>query len=280
MTFDLELCLVLDLLSKIICWISQLIPPHNAVCPGMNSCLQDVRGRNWGNCREKKEKMIHIHTQSDYGSIWHYLWPRMLPQCILCTRVVFLTSDNWTKCDGLNGLQLCWLHAGQSRSRRMRTSVSKADSTAFHCSEGSGPRWSVEWKQTLIKDWACKQLFREAASVAQANMTWDGLNTLNVLLVSLQFTFDEASFLLSGNSNYSWMLMSAIKFSRAPNYHPAGSIQTNVQPQVWGPGFPTKACVYPTHTASLSFFIRDPNLFPVEADIFRLLTLTIISPQT
>ena len=37
----------------------------------------------------------------------------------------------------------------------------------------------------------------------QADMTWDGLNTPNVLLVSLQFIFDEASFLLSGNSNYS-----------------------------------------------------------------------------
>ena len=39
--------------------------------------------------------------------------------------------------------------------------------------------------------------------MVQADMTWDGLNTPNVLLVSLQFIFDEASFLLSGNSNYS-----------------------------------------------------------------------------
>lgn len=229
---------------------------------------------------EKKRKKWFTYALSQIMEACDTTWPRMLPQCILCTRAVFLTSDNWTKGDSLNGLQLCWLHAGQSRSRRGRTSVSKADSTAFHCSEGSGPRWSVEWKPTLTKDWACKQLFREAASVVQANMTWDGLNTLDVLLVSLQFIFDEASFLLSGNSNYSWMLMSAIKFSRAANYHPAGSIQTNVQPQVWGQGFPTKACVYPTHTASLFFFIRDPNLFPVEADIFHLFTLTIISPQT
>ena len=199
----------------------------------MNSCLQDVRGRNWGDRRAKKEKTTHIHTESDYGRVWQYLGPRMLPQCISCTRVVFLTSDNWTKKgDGLNGLQLCWFQAGQSRSGGIRTSVSKADSTASHYSEGSGPRWSLKWKQTLIKDWACKRLFREATSVVQADMTWDGLNTPNVLLVSLQLIFDEASFLLSGNSNYSWMLMGAIKFSRAPNYHPAGSTQTNVQPQV------------------------------------------------
>lgn len=33
-------------------------------------------------------------------------------------------------------------------------------------------------------------------------------------------------------------------------------------------------------TQLLSFFIRDPNLFHVEADIFHLFILTIISPQT
>lgn len=245
----------------------------------MNSWLQDVRGRNWDDRRAKQEEMIHRHPESDYGRVWQYLWPRMLPQWILCSRVVFHTSDNWTKGDGLNGLQRCWLQAGQSRSGGMRTSVSKADSTTSHCSEGSGPRRSLEWKQTLIKDRACKQLFREATSVVRANTTRDGLNTPHVLLVSPQSIFDEASFLLSGNSNYSWMLMGAINF---PGHQII--IQLGAPKQMCSPRYkvrgPPRRPVPILPTQLLSFFIRDPNLFHVEADIFHLFIMTIISPQT
>ena len=67
---------------------------------------------------EKKRKKWFTYALSQIREApQNYLWPRMLPQCILCTRAVFLTSDNWTKGDSRNGLQLCWLHAGQSRSR-------------------------------------------------------------------------------------------------------------------------------------------------------------------
>ena len=69
---------------------------------------------------------------------------------------------------GLNGLQFYWFQAGQPRYWGMRISpISEADSTACRCSEGSGPWWSLERKQTLITGWTCKQLFRQAASVEQ-----------------------------------------------------------------------------------------------------------------
>lgn len=60
----------------------------------------------------------------------------------------------------------------------------------------------------------------------------------------------------------------AITFSKAPNYHPAGNTERNVQPQAWGERFPKKACAYPTHMASLSSFIRETNVFHIKTDIF------------
>lgn len=119
-----------------------------------------------------------------------YLWPRIPPQRILCTRVVFLRSDNWKKGDMVS------MDYSSTDFKQVSLDIEGWEFLLF---PRLTPLFRGQWSLvvTLVKADSDQGVDLQAAvqrgRQCGANVTWDRLNTQNVLVASLQFIFNWAS---------------------------------------------------------------------------------------